>query len=405
MSDILELLAIREIAHAFLLADRPSDVQQVALDRVTPILGAAFSLIMQVGDDGELLRPVAQHRWPARHQNWIGALRVRVGDGPSGLAVAERRLVEIPDVFADPSLDAWHEVAEELGFRSIVAAPLIGAEGPVGAIAFYFTDPTPVSDQQRALVRLVADQLAATADKAALIDALRRSNAALADANDALEREARTADADRRRRDRFLTTLTQRIRQSMDIDMPEGRTLEAVRATALAAEELAAVECGAHAPEISEVDPRAPLLDALQGWRARLRTVPITHGEPTVLLPTLRTDGRWLARLLTLLMGQVLQRDDGRQAIHADVELGRGFIAHRFEWSGAPLPDMSPRVSALVDTELPGMARHPSITPLDIALLVSLVRRLGGNVQCDDVRESGTSQGVTVVFPVDDLSP
>ena len=47
MTATLELLAIREIAHAFLVADRPVDVYQLALDRVTPILGAAFSLIMQ----------------------------------------------------------------------------------------------------------------------------------------------------------------------------------------------------------------------------------------------------------------------------------------------------------------------------------------------------------------------
>jgi GAF domain-containing protein len=161
----LELLAIREIAHAFLVADRPGEVYQFALDRVTPILGAAFSLVMQIGEDGELLRPVAQHEWPAQHRNWIGALRVRIGDGPSGVAVAERRLVEVPDLFADPSLDIWYAVAEELGFRSIVAAPLIGQDGPIGAIAFYFADPAPVSDEQRALVRLVADQLAATADE------------------------------------------------------------------------------------------------------------------------------------------------------------------------------------------------------------------------------------------------
>lgn len=405
MSDILQLLAIREIAHAFLLADRPSDVQQLALDRVTPILGAAFSLIMQVGDDGELLRPVAQHQWPRRHRNWIGALRVRVGDGPSGLAVAERRLVEIPDLFADPSLEAWYEVAEELGFRSIVAAPLLGAHGPVGAIAFYFADPTPMGDEQRALVQLVADQLAATADKASLIDALRRSNAALADANDALEREARAADAARHARDRFLTTLTQRIRETLDAKSSSDLAVDAARATSLAAEELAAVECGTRQPTIADMDPRAPLLDAIQEWRTRLRTVPMTRGEPTVLLPTMRTDGQWLVRLLTLLIGQVLQRDDGREAVHADVELGRGFIAHRLEWSGEPLPDLSQRVSALLETPLPGIARHPSITPLDLALLVTLVRRLGGDVQRDDVDDDITTQGATVVFPVDDVPP
>lgn len=423
MNATLELLAIREIAHAFLVADRPVDVYQLALDRVTPILGAAFSLIMHVGDDGELLRPVAQHQWPAKHRNWIGALRVRIGDGPSGLAVAERRLVEIPDLFADQTLEAWYEVAEELGFRSIVAAPLIGTLGPDGAIAFYFSDPTPVTDEQRALVRLVAEQLAATADKAALLEAMRRANAALADANAALEREARMADAARRARDHFVTTLTRRVSESLakagaGPGVEPLSTLRAARATAAAAEELAAIECGMVEPELADVDPRTPLIDAMQAWRTALLPIPMTHGEPTVLLPTMRSDARWMTRLLSLLIGQVIQRHDGRDAIHADVELGRGFVAHRLEWSGDPLPDLSQPVNILasapddaptVDGHDPDAgvggdapARHPDITPLDVALLVALVRRLGGDIQRDERSEPGVEQGATVVFPVDD---
>jgi GAF domain-containing protein len=169
MSDARELLAIREIAHAFLLAEHPGDVQQFALDRITPLLGASFSLVMQLGVDGELLRPVAQHEWPAPYRSWIGALRVRVGDGPSGVAVAERRLVEVVDLFEEPSLVGWHEVARELGFRSIMAAPLETADGPIGALAFYFADATTVTDEQRALVRLVADQLAAATDNGSTV--------------------------------------------------------------------------------------------------------------------------------------------------------------------------------------------------------------------------------------------
>ena len=412
----LELLAIREIAHAFLVADRPLDVYQLALDRVTPILGASFSLIMHVGADGELLRPVAQHQWPAKHLNWIGALRVRVGDGPSGLAVAQRRLVEIPDLFADQTLEAWYEVAEELGFRSIVAAPLIGALGPQGAIAFYFADPTPVTDEQRALVRLVAEQLAATADKAALLDAMRRANAALAEANAALEREVRSADEARRARDQLLTALTRRVGEAVlgtGDDADPTSTLRAARATAAAAEELAAIECGVAQPELADVEPRTPLVAAVRAWRTELLATPMTHGEPTVLLPTMRSDGRWMTRLLSLLIGQVIQRHEGKNAIHADVELGRGFVAHRLEWEGEPLPDLSD-VTALIagipapdaDSEITrsedGPARHPDITPLDLALAVALVRRLGGDIQCDEPTEGSNQQGTTVVFPVDD---
>ena len=415
MTATLELLAIREIAHAFLVADRPVDVYQLALDRVTPILGAAFSLIMHVGADGELLRPVAQHKWPTKHRNWIGALRVRVGDGPSGLAVAQRRLVEIPDLFADQTLEAWYEVAEELGFRSIVAAPLIGTMGPEGAIAFYFADPTPVTEEQRALVRLVAEQLAATADKAALLDAMRRANAALAEANAALEREVRRADEARRARDLFLMTLTRCVQESLSVhgeqDDPMS-TLRAARATAAAAEELAAIESGAAEPNLADVEPRTPLVEAVQAWRTELLATPMTHGEPTVLLPTMRSDGRWMTRLLTLLIGQVIQRHDGPNAIHADVELGRGFVAHRLEWEGEPLPDLSQPLALL--SGIPAVeghresdredapARHPDITPLDLALVVALVRRLGGDIQCDEPIEDSSQQGATVVFPVDD---
>lgn len=404
MTATLELLAIREIAHAFLVADRPGEVYQFALDRVTPILGASFSLVMQLGEDGELLHPVAQHEWPEPHRKWIGALRVRVGDGPSGVAVAERRLVEVPDLFADQSLEAWYPVADELGFRSIVAAPLVGSEGPLGAIAFYFADPAPVSDEQRALVRLVADQLAATADKAALIDALRRSNAALADANAALEREARASDDERRRRDRFLTRLTARGREALDGIDASGGSLDAARATLQVAELLAAIECGVEQPVIDDVDPRDALLEAVQEWRALARTVPITHGEPTVLLPTIRSDAAWVRRVLSLVLGQVLQRQSGTQPVHADVELGRGFVAHRLQWTGAALPDPSQNVVALIDTPLAQAPFHPRVTALDMALVVSLIRRLGGSLQRDEPGEGPGEQGVTIVFPVDDVA-
>ena len=55
---------------------------------------------------------------------FLGQMRVRLGFGPSGEAASERRTIEVLDVFADPSLEDWQEVATELGFRSFVALPL-----------------------------------------------------------------------------------------------------------------------------------------------------------------------------------------------------------------------------------------------------------------------------------------
>ena len=47
-SGLRELIAIREIVHAFLTADRPEEVFQFALDRVGPLVGASFACVYVV---------------------------------------------------------------------------------------------------------------------------------------------------------------------------------------------------------------------------------------------------------------------------------------------------------------------------------------------------------------------
>ncbi len=47
-ASVRELVAIREIVHAFLTADRPEDVFQFALERVSPLVGAAFASIYTI---------------------------------------------------------------------------------------------------------------------------------------------------------------------------------------------------------------------------------------------------------------------------------------------------------------------------------------------------------------------
>jgi len=54
-SSIRELMAVREIAHAFLHADRPEEVFQFALDRVSPLVGATFASIYLVDGASELI--------------------------------------------------------------------------------------------------------------------------------------------------------------------------------------------------------------------------------------------------------------------------------------------------------------------------------------------------------------
>ena len=158
-------MAVREVIHAFLTADRPEEVYQFALERVSPLVGATFASVYLVDGASELMRLGAAYNWPQRFRPWLGEARVRLGFGPSGEAASERRTIEVADVFADNDLEDWQEVASELGFRSLIALPLQTGSKVLGAVTFYFADAESFSSEKRGLLRIVADQMAATAEK------------------------------------------------------------------------------------------------------------------------------------------------------------------------------------------------------------------------------------------------
>jgi len=118
-----ELQAAREIAHAFQTAANPLEVYRLALERVSPLVGAAFASVFLRGESPGVLRLAASWNWPPAFAAFLGEMRVRLGAGPTGVAVAENRMVEVHDVFADPALEDWWDVARELGFAASVSLP------------------------------------------------------------------------------------------------------------------------------------------------------------------------------------------------------------------------------------------------------------------------------------------
>jgi GAF domain-containing protein len=174
-----DLALLRDLTHALLRAESAEEALQFALDRTCPAVGASLGSVFVVDGASELMRLVAAHGWPERLRPWLGAMRVRVGFGPSGEAVAERRVIEVPDVFADAALEDWQEVARELEFGALVALPLLTPDVTAGAATFYFSAPGTPTPRVRALLRAAADVMAAMAEKATLRDRVRRAEAAL----------------------------------------------------------------------------------------------------------------------------------------------------------------------------------------------------------------------------------
>lgn len=361
-----ELLAVREVAHAFLHADRPEEALQFAIDRVAPVVGAALASVYLVDGASELMRLVAAHNWPERLRPWLADVRVRLGFGPSGEAASERRVIEVPDVFADPDLEDWQEVARELGFAAIVALPVQSATQALGAVTFYFRAWDDFTPERRGLLRLVADLMAAAGEKAALLDRVRRAEAAAADAHAELEQQLMMATGLRASRADFVAAAIASLREALarTAESP-GAAPEALRLVA-DLEFIVAVETGTATATASLFDPRLPLREAMHEASVRFPNANFVAEEPIHVTGALRSDVEKLGAALARLLARDLEPTGER---HATLAARAGRVEYRM--AGRRGADMAWRFAAAT-AQLLGARLEVEDTPAGSMVVLSL---------------------------------
>jgi signal transduction histidine kinase len=415
-------MAVREIVHAFLTADRPEEVFRFALERVGPLVGAAFASVYLVDGASELMALAAAHNWPERYRPWLGEMRVRVGYGPSGEAVAERRAVEVPDVFADPSLADWQEVATELGFRAIVALPLQTGRRVLGAVTFYFAGAGGFTAEQRNLLRIVADQMAATAEKASLFEDLRRTNAALVESKAELEQQYVAVLEARRVKDEFLANVSHELRTPLTAVMGYISLLQEGISGPLTSDqredlnqvrgasdrllslidnllELTTLKRGNLAVEEEEFDPREPLHAAAASTRGRPSSVELRIDEPETFLPPMRSDRRKIAKILMSLLSNAYKFTPHGE-VRLAVEVRRGRVAYAVQDTGIGIPAEAQHAIFDEFRQADGsMTRRYGGTGLGLALSRRLAQLLGGDIEV--ASEVGQGTRFTVELPLE----
>jgi len=408
-----ELMAVREIVHAFLNADRPEEVFQFALDRVSPLVGASLASVFIVDGVSELMHLVAAYNWPDRYRPWLGETRVRLGFGPSGEAAAERRIIEVPDVLADPDLEDWAEVAAELGFRSLVALPLVTPTRVLGTVTFYFADAGTRRKESRAMMRLVADQMAATAEKSSLIEELRRTNAALTEANAELEEQYSAVVEARKAKDEFLSNVSHELRtpltsvlgyisilqEELSGPLTDGQRHDLAhvkRASERLLEliedllELTTLTRGDVSLFVEEFDPALVLQEVAATVPGRPSDVELVVSEPPAFLPRMRSDRKKIARILVSLLGNAYKfTPRGR------VELGVALVGDRVEYrvgdTGIGIPAEAQALVFEEFRQLDGsVTRRYGGSGLGLALVRRLSRLLGGDVGMRSTPGAGT---------------
>lgn len=88
----------------------------------------------------------------------VGHTVIRTGEGLSGHAVLERRIISVADGPADPRYVHKAETGEER-FRGFLAAPILRDDSVPGILVLHFYEPRAASDDEVRLIAALAEQL------------------------------------------------------------------------------------------------------------------------------------------------------------------------------------------------------------------------------------------------------
>jgi signal transduction histidine kinase/putative methionine-R-sulfoxide reductase with GAF domain len=126
---------------------------RVILEEARTVLGVESCGLMTFDPATEELVSAASLDLPPE---MVAQVRLRVGEGVAGRAVAERRPVQRADLFEDRG--RYAHLRQTSGFRSMLSVPLMVGARAVGALSVFRRDVHRFSDGEQALLVALADQ-------------------------------------------------------------------------------------------------------------------------------------------------------------------------------------------------------------------------------------------------------
>ena len=173
--------ALREIAANISAIRDPDSVLQQTVDQAHRLLESDSARIDMLAGD-TLVWAYASGEDAVRMRAAGFDRSFRVGEGAAGMAVQLGEAFRTGEYLADTRfrhIEVSDALVVEIGYQSVVSAPLRGESGPLGAISVSSRRTNAFDDNDAALLQGLADQAAIAIQNARLIAELKRSQGAL----------------------------------------------------------------------------------------------------------------------------------------------------------------------------------------------------------------------------------
>lgn len=164
---------------------RVERVMQTTVQTIQKLLNARASTIALLSEDGtELVVEAAAGIKPQYHR-----VRIKLGEGVSGRAVREQRMIYIRDTYREADFLFFDDV-----LRSLLVVPLITRDKVIGTLTVDSDRPEAFSESDTQLLTIAAAQVSVAFANARLFEALEERAAELADAYEDLKENDRLKD-------------------------------------------------------------------------------------------------------------------------------------------------------------------------------------------------------------------
>jgi signal transduction histidine kinase len=181
------------------ISSSPTHLQpvfDVIVESAVRLCDGLFAMVFRF--DGEFVHFAAEQGFTAEAREVVRRVYplAPTPDNPSSRAILDRRVVNIPDILTEPG---YRPVTQDvLGYRSVLAVPMLRESVPIGVIVVTRTEVKPFSVREVGLLQTFADQAVIAIENVRLFTELQEKNRALTEAHaqvtESLEQQTATAE-------------------------------------------------------------------------------------------------------------------------------------------------------------------------------------------------------------------